>query len=475
MCLISVLPKGTKKYGPIVDDFIDWGQFNNHHGAGLMYKRHGQKTVTVDKGYWTKGELLDRYASLKFKEKDEVVIHHRIATHGDKNIANQHPFFISEDIDICTTQYNSLALPAVAHNGTFSYLHKYMIDGYSDTVAFANKIAALPGMTDLIKGRPETFKDLFSGMINGSRVVFLFPDKDMVMLGDFMEDNGYYHSNIGYKQKRFDYGGMDWTKGMSSYSGGGRSIREYGSFDDWWDEEIKKRKELEQEVAKLKAKQSSSAQLEFDELGNDPTQAAIYKQNFNSTRYCLLDAPEIEGDTLSFGEDMLKITSSNYKFLYVTPKPNLTIQGYEEDELFDIVNYGYNDAYQDYALLLRRKDTSSYYAFKLSEVHEKFDIYVRPEYVELYRHFMTLAWIHFTPTMSLIKDLYVTLTKKAVAKKSDFDVVRFRDCNSPLFALKEYFNQNYHAHNKGRYSDFQQSELTNITEKIDTQVIDIIR
>ena len=45
-------------------------------------------------------------------------------------------------------------------------------------------------------------------IIDTDKIALLFPDRDLELIGKWVEDNGYFHSNTGYKSYTFDRGGI---------------------------------------------------------------------------------------------------------------------------------------------------------------------------------------------------------------------------------------------------------------------------
>ena len=206
MCLITAAPKGTKKRGKDLELFIKNGMDSNTHGSGFAYKRDGQSVVNIHKGFKHADELIEAIDKLKLKKEDELIIHHRIGTSGLQNEINMHPFAISQSDSVLQTVKGQLNVPVMAHNGVF-YRFTDRNSDYNDTYHFVQKFVAIPEVTALLERDPNTFKQLFDGILSTNKFAFLFPKRDMVLIGDFKTEDGYYHSNGGYKRYVFDRGG----------------------------------------------------------------------------------------------------------------------------------------------------------------------------------------------------------------------------------------------------------------------------
>ena len=212
MCLISVCPKGTPKYTDEVKEFIQNGFNSNKDGSGFMYKKEGEYFVHVEKGFFKFDELMAAIEKANLKDEDELVIHHRIGTSGKVSKENTHPFVIShvhETVCSISIKTNKACL---VHNGYFSDIYEYMSKNpdFSDTYAFTRYI--MPNVIDFYVQETKMFKKAFLGIVGTSKICVLFPYRNLVMMGNFTEDNGYFHSNGGYKNWRHrDVGGVEAT------------------------------------------------------------------------------------------------------------------------------------------------------------------------------------------------------------------------------------------------------------------------
>lgn len=206
MCLITAAPKGTKKRGVDLKSFIENGMRSNTHGSGFSYKRDGQTLINIHKGFNTSADIISEIDKLKLTENDELIIHHRIGTSGLRNDINMHPFAVSETDSVLQTVKGSLKTPTMAHNGVFYRFSDHTSD-YNDTYHFVKSFIAVPEILNLLTRDPKQFHKMFEPILNSNKLVFLFPKRDMVLIGDFKEEDGYFHSNGGYKSYVFDRGG----------------------------------------------------------------------------------------------------------------------------------------------------------------------------------------------------------------------------------------------------------------------------
>lgn len=209
MCIISNFPKGTDKDTEEVYGYIRNGYYCNGEGSGYMFKRAGENTITVRKGFFSPDKLIDSIKSEKLGIGDELSVHHRIGTGGAKNDKNCHPFVISKEpsevdaVDITTNK------PCLVHNGIFRTIDalENLNPHMSDTYAFTRYIMTDPEALDLFIHDPDAFEQKFRKILGWSKITIMFPDRDMVSFGSFVCDNGYEHSNNGYKSYVYDRGG----------------------------------------------------------------------------------------------------------------------------------------------------------------------------------------------------------------------------------------------------------------------------
>lgn len=223
MCLISVLPKGTSKSGDYVENFIISGMRSNREGSGFMYAKNGDDKVFIDKGYFDIDKLLQAIRALNLTEEDELVVHHRIGTSGKVSRENCHPFVITNEHQNIIMTKGYTFDTALVHNGIFRNIDEYMRlnPDFSDTYAFTRYIAN-PAY-NLMTNQPEEFQKQFSVMLGWSKICLMHPVEGIQMIGDFIQDNGYFHSNQGYKNYNYiDIGGVEQPKKNSA--GGGKQL-----------------------------------------------------------------------------------------------------------------------------------------------------------------------------------------------------------------------------------------------------------
>lgn len=209
MCLVSVCPIGTEKNSEKVIAFIRKGASSNTDGSGYMFKRSGEDFITVNKGFFNIDILIQSILENNLTVDDELIIHHRIGTSGLISPENTHPFVLSKLHKECCSTDIKTKKPCIAHNGMFSHLKKYMeLDNdFSDTYAFARYILSNENLHQIFHEDEKLFNDLIEDIVGWSKVAIMYSDRPIKMIGEFVENDGYFHSNHGYKSYVYDRGG----------------------------------------------------------------------------------------------------------------------------------------------------------------------------------------------------------------------------------------------------------------------------
>ncbi len=210
MCLISVCPKGSKKYSEKVTKFIMNGMATQDDGSGFMYKRAGENKITIDKGYFSASKLLDRLRALDLQDDDELIIHHRTGTSGVVCPENTHPYLMANDETLCAKTELTIDKPALAHNGVFYSLKDYenLNPNFCDSYAFARYVVGDKDLQNLMFNNPKLFDKIFDNMISNNKLAILHPEYGIVLKGHYHEDEEYRHSNYCYMNNNYsDYGG----------------------------------------------------------------------------------------------------------------------------------------------------------------------------------------------------------------------------------------------------------------------------
>lgn len=186
MCIIAVKPQGLPMFP---EEIIKNMANKNKDGGGYMYYDHNLKKVVINKGFMSFEELMEDLKSKDFTDTN-LVLHLRIGTSGLRDKLNCHPYPVYDDNRlICSTNL------AVAHNGVFSNYHPGWNAKINDTQLFIQKV--------LRNLDPDFLQDedkllLLKELIGTNKLCFLDSNNKVTMLGDFIEDNGYFYSNRSY-------------------------------------------------------------------------------------------------------------------------------------------------------------------------------------------------------------------------------------------------------------------------------------
>lgn len=209
MCLISIAPKGTEKLSDEFLESIRSGAYTNDDGSGYMVKYNGDSRVFISKGFFDMEALIKELREKNLTKDDELVVHSRSATSGRTDKWNTHPFVISnvhEDIILLEGFTDNAVL---AHNGIFSQF-SFKDTGFSDTYHFVDQLMSIPELLALAKRDKDAFEYILSDYMSWNKLAILCPDRDLLLLGTFMTDNGYIYSNKGYKCTNYrNVGGVE--------------------------------------------------------------------------------------------------------------------------------------------------------------------------------------------------------------------------------------------------------------------------
>lgn len=181
MCIIIYKPADKK-----IEKSVLEGCFEVHgDGAGFMFNDPETQQLNVLKGFFTFKDFWNAYQSF---EDFQCVIHFRWATHGVKDIANCHPFYVNENL-------------AFAHNGVIHDVKEWD-KNFSDTWHFNQAI-----LKNLIREAPEIWKskqlrflvERFIG--GGNKLVFLNNRGEYRIYNEQagVWDDGCWYSNETYQ------------------------------------------------------------------------------------------------------------------------------------------------------------------------------------------------------------------------------------------------------------------------------------
>lgn len=194
MCVIVAKPKGVDF--PSIETLLDCWE-TNPDGAGIMWNEGD--TVRIEKGFMNWQHFLNRFLRIKDTvniDETAVVMHFRIATHGEVSRECCHPFPLSNDLNElrrCKTH----ASVGVAHNGVIS--GRSTNAKKSDTMDYImNVLYPLYDELDDFMWR-KNIKNVIKDTICGSRMAFLQPNGEISFVGDWHVEDGCYYSNLNHK------------------------------------------------------------------------------------------------------------------------------------------------------------------------------------------------------------------------------------------------------------------------------------
>lgn len=195
MCIAILHTAGSN---PLSEEMLQNCQANNPDGMGLAWVENQE--IKIWKSLKNLG-LFKRKYHRAVELNSNILLHFRIQTHGDVNLANCHPYTIPNHPDL-----------VLIHNGTIKGTGAKTI-GHSDTKAFINQVLSkLPAGFHLDK----TMQHLIEERIGFSRIVFLdsknrvriFNQKkgdwkeNPYILGDEEVEGIFWFSNSSWKFKK---------------------------------------------------------------------------------------------------------------------------------------------------------------------------------------------------------------------------------------------------------------------------------
>jgi glutamine amidotransferase len=177
MCVIAASPKNVV----IPKENLEQCYKSNSDGAGFMVAKNN--SLIVKKGFFSFDEFYDAYAPY---EKDKVVCHFRIKTHGERNAENCHPFPVAENM-------------AFVHNGVIRI--KEENKNFSDTWHFNEKIIKPMYRDNQAFIRKLYNQELIKEFIGYSKLVFLDNKGRGVIINEDKGTwkDGVWYSNTSYK------------------------------------------------------------------------------------------------------------------------------------------------------------------------------------------------------------------------------------------------------------------------------------
>jgi predicted glutamine amidotransferase len=180
---------------------------HNPDGAGILFRRSGDKKYTICKGFMKWKIFEDFLNQMDFKKEDFVAYHFRITTSGGTSRENCHPFPVSnknKDLKELYIQTDK----AIVHNGILFHTK----GAYSDTQVFTRYLAikGLFDLTDVKKKREIKRRSKYNRllMVENDNILYTgewLEDEDGLMLSN---DNHRYFKK--YSTSKYDNWDDNW-------------------------------------------------------------------------------------------------------------------------------------------------------------------------------------------------------------------------------------------------------------------------
>lgn len=177
---------------------------SNPDGAGIMYTKNNK--VVIDKGYMTFNSLWKRLEKLQAEidiKNTPIVLHFRIGTSGAFDKSNTHPFELTNQNNKLLKLKNSVNI-GIAHNGIITAYEDANDFTLNDTQLFIKKFLYPIYKLDNHFYRSKEIQEIIKN-VTSSKFAFLTSQNELILIGDFIKENGIYYSNKTYKESRKKY------------------------------------------------------------------------------------------------------------------------------------------------------------------------------------------------------------------------------------------------------------------------------
>lgn len=250
MCIIAIKPEGKELF---LESTIRTMFNKNPDGAGFMFFNKKTNKVEAHKGFFKCEDIINALKNIEGLKDTNAVLHFRIGTSGLMDDLNCHPYPVyEENRDEFETDL------AMVHNGILREYTPSFESKINDTQTFIQTVLRKLS-PDFINDPEKLF--LINQLIGTNKLAFLDKNNHITMLGDFIEDSGYYYSNGGYKEPEWKtfYQSSLWS---SSYLDSLSSFK-----DDFKDDEDDE--ELEEDEIEFESLEEMMDYLdEFDRIGS---------------------------------------------------------------------------------------------------------------------------------------------------------------------------------------------------------------
>lgn len=191
MCIIAVKPEGKELFP---EETIKTMFLRNPDGAGFMFFNKKTNKVESHKGFFNCEDLLKALKEVEDLKDTNAVLHFRIGTSGLMDDLNCHPYPVFEE-----NQKDFETDLAVAHNGVLRDYSPSFGSKINDTQTFIQNVLRKLS-PDFVTDPEKMF--LIKKLIGSNKLAFLDKNNEIYLIGDFIEDSGYYYSNSSYKEER---------------------------------------------------------------------------------------------------------------------------------------------------------------------------------------------------------------------------------------------------------------------------------
>ena len=181
MCIIIAKKAGVTLDMEELESAASMASHHNSHGIGFALKRKGSNNIILSKGYRYYEMVLDKLSELKVEDDDELMVHMRFATSGKTDIANCHPYVVSNNLDnILLDEAVIINHSVVSHNGTFDWYAEAKSE-FSDTVHYIKEFLSAEGVLEGMRTIKKADSYQMHLLMQANRLCIINPDKDLPM------------------------------------------------------------------------------------------------------------------------------------------------------------------------------------------------------------------------------------------------------------------------------------------------------
>lgn len=480
MCLLILKPSG------IVYDhnFIKWSVNNgisfNRDGIGGAVRKQLSNTLMMNKGFFNNNVeyFYEWLLRADIKPEDELMIHLRQGTAGQKSTYNQHPYILGEDSTlnmmkeaVLTLESDNVETGVFAHNGIFWRDTYYDFDTkLSDSYNWAQTNFGTKSEINQLKTDPNILKTgTIASEIIGQKVCFMFPDREMIREGNFISDRGVLFSNQGYKNGNYnDRGGQHilsvddddedsylnyWTKSLSN-----SNLFLPATINNEEKPKVTETvnvitKDVSDEIKQIVDTNFSFTLDVVENNTNKPTIINLPRSNRNPKKITI-DVTNFKASYKSV-EDLdipISINNDNKDHFILKAKKEMTKSGklIPQGKKFFMYNC-YNAVGSNivHAISLKSTDIDddSNYMTRYVELHNNFQIMPKIANFELYKDYMKLVELYGTNMSKNAKKKLIQLTKSvsigskpAIRREIGFYKTKY-DARALLLFYENFYKQ----------------------------------